>query len=122
MENQVKELICIVCPKGCHLKVDAGNGYRVEGFGCPRGQVYGKKELINPTRVLTSIVKIDHGLHPCCPVKTDGELPKEKIWEAMELLKKIRLTAPAFIGEAVAKNICGTGINWVVTKNMETKE
>ena len=23
------ELICIVCPKGCHLKVDEENGYAV---------------------------------------------------------------------------------------------
>ena len=24
------DLICIVCPKGCHLKVDEENGYKVE--------------------------------------------------------------------------------------------
>ena len=31
------DLICIVCPKGCHLKVDEENGYKVTGNGCPRG-------------------------------------------------------------------------------------
>ena len=25
----MKELICIVCPKGCHLKVDEDNGWTV---------------------------------------------------------------------------------------------
>ena len=27
------DLICIVCPKGCHLKVDEENGYKVTGNG-----------------------------------------------------------------------------------------
>lgn len=46
------ELICIVCPKGCHLKVDEQNDYAVTGNGCKRGEAYGKKELTNPTRVV----------------------------------------------------------------------
>ena len=37
------DLICIVCPKGCHLKVDEENGYKVTGNGCPRGAAYGEK-------------------------------------------------------------------------------
>ena len=53
----MKELICIVCPKGCHLKVDEENGCAVTGNGCPRGAEYGKSELLHPTRVLTSTVK-----------------------------------------------------------------
>ena len=42
----MKELICIVCPKGCHLKVDEENGCAVTGNGCPRGAEYGKNELL----------------------------------------------------------------------------
>ncbi len=53
----MKELICIVCPKGCHLRVDEDNGYAVTGNGCPRGAEYGKIELTHPTRVVTSTVK-----------------------------------------------------------------
>lgn len=34
----MKELICIVCPRGCHLKVDEACGYTVTGNGCPRGR------------------------------------------------------------------------------------
>ena len=47
------DLICIVCPKGCHLKVDEENGYKVTGNGCPRGAAYGEKELVNPTRAVS---------------------------------------------------------------------
>ena len=51
------ELICIVCPKGCHLTVDESNGYAVSGHSCPRGEAYGKAELISPTRTVTSTVR-----------------------------------------------------------------
>ena len=64
------DLICIVCPKGCHLHVDEENGYAVTGNSCPRGADYGKKELVNPTRVITSTVKITGGIHNRLPVKT----------------------------------------------------
>lgn len=112
------ELICIVCPKGCHLTVDEENGCQVTGYGCQRGEEYGKKELQNPTRVLTSIVRIDGAIHPCCPVKTDRAIPKKEIRKAMELLKGIRIKSPVEIGDVVAENICGTGSCWVVTKDM----
>ena len=38
----MRELICITCPKGCHLKVDEENDYKVTGNGCPRGAIYGR--------------------------------------------------------------------------------
>ena len=61
----MKELICIVCPKGCHLQVDEQNDYQVFGNSCPRGAEYGKNELLHPTRVLTSIVNRRCGRKQC---------------------------------------------------------
>lgn len=112
------ELICIVCPKGCHLTVDEADGYRVSGYGCKRGEEYGKAELLNPTRVLTSIVRTEGGIHPCCPVKTDKAIPKKEIGAAMELLTKVYLKAPVAAGDVVAEHICGTESSWVATKDM----
>lgn len=112
------DLICIVCPKGCRLSVDEQNGYRVTGHGCSRGEDYGRKELTNPTRVLTSVVRIEGGSHPCCPVKTSDEIPKACIFEAMELLKNIRLHGPVSIGSTVVSDICGTGVDWIVAKDI----
>ena len=36
----IKELICISCPMGCHLKVDTDK-LEVAGNTCKRGEVYG---------------------------------------------------------------------------------
>ena len=114
----MKELICIVCPKGCHLKVDVDNDYMVQGNECPRGAEYGRTELMNPTRVLTSIVRIDGAIHSCCPVKTNGAVPKGKIFECMDTLKQIHLTTPVKAGEIVVKDVCGTGIDWITCRDM----
>lgn len=114
----MKELICIVCPKGCHLRVDEDRGYAVTGNGCPRGAEYGKIELKNPTRVVTSTVRVHGAAHPRCPVKTDRPIPKGLIFQAMAALEAVDLTAPVPAGQVVVKNVCGTGANFVATREM----
>ena len=49
----MKEMICIVCPRGCRMKVD--NNGNVEGNFCKRGEVYARQEAIRPLRMITSI-------------------------------------------------------------------
>ncbi len=112
------ELICITCPKGCYLKVDEQNGYRVTGNGCERGAEYGMRELINPRRVITSSVKISGGIYPTCSVKTDAPIPKSIIFDAMALLKGVTLKSPVHTGDVVIRDILGTGVNFVVTRDM----
>lgn len=80
MTETIKELICICCPKGCHLRVDTANDYAVTGNACPNGAAYGKEELTHPTRIITSTVRITGGLYPRCPVKTAQAVPKETMF------------------------------------------
>lgn len=114
----MKELTCIVCPRGCRLKVDEENNFKVSGNSCPKGEEYGKRELVNPTRVLTGIVRVE-GSPVCCSVKTDKGVPKKDIFKAMDALKKVTLKLPIKIGDIAVKNILGEDINWVATKNMD---
>ena len=116
----MKELICIVCPRGCHLKVDEANDYAVTGNGCPRGAAYGKAELTNPTRVLTSTVKIDGAHHRRCPVKTDRAVPKGKLFELMALLDEVNLMAPVKGGQVIIEDAAGTGANIVCCRNLDS--
>ena len=114
----MKELICIVCPKGCHLHVDEANDYKVTGNGCPRGAEYGRIELTHPTRVVASTVRCAGGRYPRCPVKTDQPVPKEQIFEVMRALDQVELTAPVQVGQVVLSDVCRTGANVVATKSM----
>lgn len=115
----MKELICIVCPNGCHLKVDEENGYAVTGNKCDRGIDYGKAELINPVRVVTSTVKLKSGTSCRLPVKTNLPIPKSKIFDIMELLNDITVTAPVRTGDILLENILDTGASLVACKSVE---
>ena len=112
------ELICIVCPRGCRLHVDEENGGKVTGNGCRRGEEYGKNELLHPTRVVTSTVRIEGGIHKRLPVKTDGPIPKEQIFEAMRLLDGVTLRSPVKLGQVVVTDILKTGVNFVAARDM----
>ena len=95
------DLICIVCPKGCHLKVDEENGYKVTGNGCPRGAAYGEAKTAR--RV---------------PVKTASDIPKGKIYDIMKELDKVTMKAPVAIGDVVIPNVLGLGVDVVACKKV----
>ncbi len=114
----MKELICIICPKGCHLKVDEEDHYAVTGNGCARGAEYGRVELTNPTRVVTSTVRCTGGAHPRCPVKTDRPVPKGKMMDVMAALEGVALASPVHSGDIVIANVCGTGADVVATRDL----
>lgn len=113
----MREMVCIVCPNGCRLKIDDEG--KVAGNMCPRGAEYAVSELTHPTRVVTSTVKVNGAMYKRCPVKTNGAIPKEKIFDAMKLLENVTLTAPVHIGDVVIGDVLGTGIDFVASKNME---
>lgn len=113
----MKELICIVCPKGCHLKVD--DNFNVTGNGCARGIKYAKDELINPTRMLTSTVKVIGGELARVPVVTSNPIPKDKIMAVMEEINKALIKAPVFVKDVVISNVLGLGVDIVATREVK---
>jgi len=110
------ELICVVCPKSCHLIAD--DDLNVTGNGCERGAAYARRELEDPVRTLTSTVRISGAALCRCPVRTRAPIPKGLIFDAMRLLDAIDLTAPVEEGFVVIEDICGTRIPFVTTRGM----
>ena len=106
------ELTCIGCPLGCPLtvKLDGNEVTEVTGNTCPKGAIYAKKEVTNPTRIVTSTVRVNGGSCPMVNVKTASDIPKGKIFECIEALKDVVLTAPVKIGDVVLDDVAGTGI------------
>lgn len=113
----MKELICILCPRGCRLKVD--DDLNVTGNFCPRGILYAKTEMTNPTRIITSTVKIKAKNAVRLSVKTAQAIPKGKMFDCMRELDKVMVEAPIRIGDVIVHNICETGVDVVATKNIE---
>lgn len=117
---EVRELICIGCPLGCPVTVTMDNGEVVEvkGNTCKRGDVYARKEVTNPTRIVTSTVKVTGGSLAMVSVKTKTDIPKEKIFDCVRVLKGIEVQAPVHIGDVVMTDVAGTGVDIIATKEV----
>ena len=116
----VRELTCIGCPLGCQLTVTIGeNEIKVEGNTCPRGEAYAKKEVTNPTRIVTSSVRVKNGTIARVSVKTASDIPKGKIFECMAEIRKTEVSAPVKIGDVIIPDCAGTGVSVIASKNVE---
>lgn len=118
--TETRELICINCPLGCGLTVTLKDGdvVKVEGNTCPKGEAYGKKEVTDPTRIVTSTVRVSGGVLPVVSVKTASDIPKEKIMDCANALKNVKIQVPVSIGDVVVEDVCGTGVSVIATKNI----
>lgn len=116
-----RKLTCIGCPMGCPLTVVMNDEevVSVTGNTCKRGDVYARKEVTDPTRIVTSTVRVSGGSIPMVSVKTKEDIPKDKIFECVRALKGIQVPAPVHIGDIILKNVADTGVDIVATKNVE---
>ncbi len=117
---EVRELICIGCPMGCNLKVEIkGNEVvSVSGNTCMRGDVYARKEVTNPTRIVTSSVRVENGNVAVVSCKTKEDIPKEKIFDVVAALRDVYVLAPVKIGDVLLSNVADTGVDVIATKNV----
>ena len=51
-------------------------------------------------------------------VKTREDIPKEKIFDCVKALKEAEVAAPVHIGDVVLRDVAGTGVDVVATKNV----
>lgn len=113
-----RDMTCIICPRGCALKVEIeGDNITVTGNSCPKGKQYAIDECTNPTRTVTSSVRVENREDTMVSVKTASPVPKDKIFEVMRLIRAKSVCAPVGIGDIIIKDVFGTNI--VATKNIE---
>ncbi len=116
----MKEMICICCPMGCHLQVDDSDrdNIIVTGNTCPRGAKYAKDESICPKRVVTSVVDVAGGVINMVSVKTSEPIPKDKMFDALQLLDGVIEQAPIEIGQVIVEDVLGLGVDFIATKSV----
>lgn len=118
------QMVCIMCPVGCRLEVflDEDGHVSVSGHKCQRGVEYGRQEMIDPQRILTTSVLVENGEMELVSVKTDKPVPKKLLFQMMDLLKTIKVEAPVFMGDILVKDILGTGADIVATRTVLRKQ
>ena len=113
-----RNLTCIICPRGCTLTVSIdGENVKVSGQGCPKGEKYGIDECVNPVRTVTSIIRVDNREDTMVSVKTADSIPKGKIFELMEIIRAVKVSAPVHIGDVLIENVFGTNV--IATKDIK---
>ena len=112
-------LICINCPKGCHLTVEEVDGeIKVSGNSCPRGMTYAINEMTNPLRTLTSSVGIDSEKCHRLPVITSSPIPKGRIMDVMKALKGVEAKVPVKLGDVILSDVLGLNVDIIASKSI----
>ena len=120
-----RQLICIVCPNGCELsaQVTETNGrVKVEditGGLCDKGPPWAEQELTHPVRTISSNVLVTGGDMPLVSVRTSRAVPRDRIFDIMEAIKKIRVSAPVDIGDVIIDRPCGTDCEIIATRKIK---
>ncbi len=119
-----REIVCVSCPVGCQIKVRIKDGQleRLEGNRCPRGEEYARQEALEPRRVLPTSVKVVGGRAPLVSVRTDRPVPKERLEELMQEIKGMSVEAPVRIGQIIAPDLLGTGVDLVATRSVPRED
>ena len=114
---------CIVCPRGCRIEVRGERGadpadYEVSGQACPRGAEYASAEHSTPVRTLTTTVATVGSRLRRLAVQSTGPIPRELLAEALAQVHAARVEAPVRAGEAVARDLLGTGVDVVASRDL----
>ena len=132
----MKELICIVCPRGCHLSVGNPPDCPVSGNACPRGAAYGRTEVLDPKRSVTATCParrpaapgapagsgfpgLNHDGPRRVPVRTTAAIPRSLVMELVAELACLPVNLPVRAGTLVVENWRDTGASVVVTRDLD---
>ncbi len=106
------DMVCIVCPRGCRMKIEGGV---VSGNFCKKGESFAIAESTCPMRTVCTTVKTDFPSMPVLPVRTAGEIPKDKIGELMKLANSVIIKKKIKCGDVVLSNVVGTDVDLIAT-------
>jgi len=124
-------MICIVCPRGCHLTVasrlsENATTLEVTGNTCPRGAVYALEEIKEARRTVTATcpaLRVDTQKVPMyaprrVPVKTTAGIPRDRIHDLVQKLSSTQVKVPVNAGTVIIENWEDTGVSVVVTRTL----
>lgn len=119
----LKTFTCIMCPKGCEIETEfeAGEIRSIQGNECRKGAEYVTQELLNPMRNIASSVLVQDGELELASVRLNRPVPKARIFDVMNEIKKVTVKAPVHIGQVVIQNVLGLDSDVIITKNVKAR-
>lgn len=98
---------------------EIGSEFKVEGNECKRGKEYAIEEFTKPKRILTTTLQVKNGILPLIPVRTNKPLPKDRLFDCMQYLSKVKVTAPIKMGDTLVNNILDLDVNIIASRDLE---
>ena len=119
-DPETQLITCIGCPSGCQITITKiGEEFQIEGNECKRGEEYAIQEFTAPKRVLTTTILIKKGILPLIPVRSDKPLPKERLFDCMQYLSSVEVSAPIKMGQILVENILQLDGNIIASRNLD---
>jgi len=123
LENGIHtaEYLCIGCPLGCRLEVDedtAGDIVEIRGYSCRIGKNFAEQEHTDPRRMITTTVGVEGGLWARLPVHATDEMPKNQMWDVIDVLRTISVNAPVAMGDVIVGGILDSDVDIVASRDM----
>jgi len=120
-----KEMICIICPKSCKVKISYDENKEilsVTGNSCNKGLAYVKEEWTNPQRMVTGTIVIHNAIQKRLPFILSGKIPKEACLSVMEAMRQVEVDAPVQMGQILATNVADLSVDALASRSMERIE
>lgn len=98
------------------------SGMRIEqiaGNRCLRGAAYVTQEIEAPMRNIATSILVEGGELPLASVRLTRPVPRKRLSDVMEAIKKIKVSAPIQAGTIVIPDVLGLGSDVIVTKTVE---
>jgi CxxC motif-containing protein len=95
--------------------------HTLTGARCDRGRTYVEQELVNPHRQIASSILADGGTFTLASVRLTRPIPRDRIFDVMAEIKKIRVKAPIRSGEIIPLEIADLSVALIVTRTVEHK-
>lgn len=116
-----KEIICTVCPRGCTITVEGGDGkvLSITGNGCKRGLAFAESEFLVPVRLLTTTVRVAGRENELLPVRTRTPILRDKLFDCMQAIRDVTVTLPVKQHDVILADVCGTGVDVIASRDMD---
>jgi len=128
--GSMKHFTCTICPTGCRVSVDVVDGlFRFSGNRCGKAEAFAKHDVFSKTKTETAsadrsiitTVRTAFPRIPVLPVRTNRDVPKEKVTEIIRELSNVVITEKIGIGEIVVADVLGTGCDVIAASNILKK-
>lgn len=120
-----EELVCILCPTGCRLRLRGNNSgvepsgatpteMEISGAACERGWAYALEEVVSAMRTFTGTVRVAGGRRPVVSVKSDRPVPRHELIDVAKVTGGTIADAPVAAGDEIAVGLPG-GVKLIAT-------